>query len=508
MLTFRVANANFPLDSSMRDVNSGTVVILEGSSMSYRGEKISRRELVKRFGLAAFVLHPLLRGMAYAAGGSSFEKAPRFVMFFKGGAFIPRNTNPSSIQNLAGTSIAALQPHASDIILFKNMNTHGGSPKTDGYEEEHAAGLLGCTTGHRYHYAFNDSYGAFTDHESIDINIANAYKSRPELSHLAFSSLHLGAAAHSDSDNSGLGQRYISFRNRVSGDTRYGNAIEPIQNAAQVYDMLMQKISNLAASGSNRAGGDTSRVKSALARRKSLVDFILSDIQDAKRIFGMDTEHSRKLDGLVDGWRQTEKNITDQMATAPAPSGGGRELPKMKRPTGNAANKSDLDELSPIQDQMISLIKLAFEWDLTRVVAFTLSGASCGQSLPSKGIDDARHTLEHRGDESSLLKIDSHYSQKFAGLLSSLKSIDDGQGQTALYNSSIILGMECWSSHDHYLTNVPYVFAGQGGGKFKTGRIIDAQDRNNNDLLISCQNAAGISSNSFGLGSLCKGPII
>ena len=52
------------------------------------------------------------------------------------------------------------------------------------------------------------------------------------------------------------------------------------------------------------------------------------------------------------------------------------------------------------------------------------------------------------------------------------------------------------------------MFAGQGGGKFQTGRIVDAGGRNNNDLLISVQNAAGISSNSFGLASLCKGPII
>ena len=38
---------------------------------------------------------------------------------------------------------------------------------------------------------------------------------------------------------------------------------------------------------------------------------------------------------------------------------------------------------------MIGLIKLAFEWDLTRVVAFTLSGASSGQTLPSRGVTSA-----------------------------------------------------------------------------------------------------------------------
>jgi hypothetical protein len=95
-------------------------------------------------------------------------------------------------------------------------------------------------------------------------------------------------------------------------------------------------------------------------------------------------------------------------------------------------------------------------------------------------------------------------------LLSALQSIDDGQGQTGLYNSSVILGMECWSdsSSGHYLTNIPFIFAGQGAGKFQTGRIIDAKGRNNNDLLISVQNASGIQSNVFGLESLCKGPII
>ncbi len=73
-----------------------------------------------------------------------------------------------------------------------------------------------------------------------------------------------------------------------------------------------------------------------------------------------------------------------------------------------------------------------------------------------------------------------------------------------------MLGMECWSdsSSGHYLTDIPFILAGQGGGKFQTGRIVDAGGRNNNDLLISVQNASGISDSTFGLASLCKGPIV
>ena len=182
----------------------------------------------------------------------------------------------------------------------------------------------------------------------------------------------------------------------------------------------------------------------------------------------------------------------------------------MTRPSGIGANKHNLDQLSPVHDQMIALIKLAFEMDLTRVAAFTLSGGSSGQTWPSRGIHKAHHTLEHNGDIDGLVKIDTYYSEKFAALLQALKGIDDGGGRSALFNSSVVLGMECWSnsSSGHYLTGIPFIVAGQAGGAFKTGRIVDAGGRSNNDLHLSCLHAAGLETNVFGLESLCRGPII
>ena len=50
--------------------------------------------------------------------------------------------------------------------------------------------------------------------------------------------------------------------------------------------------------------------------------------------------------------------------------------------------------------------------------------------------------------------------------------------------------------------------AGQGGGAFETGRVVNANGRSNNDLLVSVQRAAGVDSDTFGLASLCKGPIV
>jgi len=476
-----------------------------------RQRQLTRRDLIKCFGPLAFLLMPIAKSMGYVAGGS-FMGAPRFVHFFKGPSFHSPTIRPTTSITALPTPLAAMAPHAQDLILFSNMSIHGGSPKTDGYQEEHAAGLIGCSTGNSYHYSKNDSYYAYTDNESIDITIANQYQTVPALAALPLPSLHIGAGAQSDADNVGLGQRYVSYRKRMAGDAQYGNAIEPIQDAGQVYDTLMQRINVICSKDSNQPATDNTQLQAALQRKKSLIDFRLADIADAKRVLGMDSLHSQKLDGLVDGWREVEKVTNAEIAGGGAVTGGtgSTQCPASMKPTGSGQNKNNCDQLSPVADAMVELIKLAFAWDLTRVVAFTLSGASSGHRWPTKGVDKAHHTLEHSNDVAGQNIMATYFAGKFAQLLAALKTIDDGDGKTALYNSSIFLGMECWSdsSNGHYLKNIPFMFAGQGAGKFQTGRVVDAGGRNNNDLLISIQNASGIASNVFGLPSLCKGAII
>ena len=233
--------------------------------MTPRLARLSRRDLFKGFGVLGFMLTPISRAMGYLAA-DTFVGAPRFVMFFKGGSFHPASTNPKSIDALAGTPIEPLQPHAQDLILFKGMSIHGGSPKSDGYKEEHGAGLIGCVTGNSYHYSKNDSYYAFTDNESIDIAIANHYKTVPSLAALPFASLHIGAGAQSDADNVGLGQRYISYRKRQPGDAQYGNAVEPVQDAGQLYDTLMQRVMLICSGMSNQPMADNSKLQARSVR--------------------------------------------------------------------------------------------------------------------------------------------------------------------------------------------------------------------------------------------------
>ena len=397
-----------------------------------RSGGITRRDLIKSFGPVAFLLMPVVRSMGYAAT-STFAGTPRFVHFFKGPSFHSPTVMPTTSLASLPQPLAPLAPHAQDLILFKGMSILGGSPKTDGYKEEHAAGLIGCGTGDAYHYSKNDSYYAYTDNQSIDVAIANHYATVPALAGLPFASLHLGAGAQSDADSVGLGQRYVSWRKRQAGDSQYGNAIEPIQDVGQVYDMLMTRVMALCAKDSNQPATDTTQQRAALARRQSLLDFRLAEIADAKRAFGMDSVHAQKLDGLVNGWREVEKTTTAELAALNAGSGAptsARACPTGARPTGTGQNKNNCDQLVPVADQMIALIKLAFEWDLTRVITLSLSGASSGHRWPTQGVDKAHHTLEHGNDIAGQNIMGTYFSGRFALLLASLKAIDDGGGRT------------------------------------------------------------------------------
>jgi hypothetical protein len=272
---------------------------------------------------------------------------------------------------------------------------------------------------------------------------------------------------------------------------------------------MMDRINLICAKTTGTPNAGNEELLKSLNQKASIVDFQLQRLKDATRKFGLDSEHSQKLQGLVQGLSEVEKLTKAQIAAAQSGGGAGsKTCPVATNPTGNGNNKKNLDELSPIHDNMIALIKLAFEWDLTRVVAFSLSGAASGATWPSQGINTYHHALEHANDTAGLNKMGTYYSGKFAKLLTAMKSVTDEDGKSALYNSSVILGMECNGANGHTTKNIPFVYAGQAGGKYQTGRIIDAAGRSNNDLLVSVAQAAGIEGNTFGLADLCKGPIL
>lgn len=511
----------------------------------------TRRELVKQFGLAGFFLFPLLRSMRSTGALSSLNAHPRFVNVFRGPCWQSEHVGGiSAISNLTGTPLAALQPSASDLILVKNLRITGGSYYSQGYGEEHGIGLVGGITGDLTKYTSNDSYYAYTDKESIDTRIAREYATIPE-AQTFFGSLPLViGGCYADAFGKEEGQNFFSTRNRAAGETgTYANVNPSIEDPQRLYDTMMSQILKSCSTVTNQPITTTSvqrqlapRAMFAAQPRRSLVDFALKDINDAKRYFGLDSQHSHDLDGMLEGWSAIEKNLQGQAGSptatpnptstpqpsptaTPTPGGGSnascptmtppnQQIPGYRTTASQLASmwqSHNLDSAGPYIDSFIGLIALAFQWDLTRSVALCLGSASNGQRSPARGVSTYHHGLEH-GSTAELAQIaivDAYYAEKFQGLLQALRGVRDPNGQTGLHNSVVVMSTECRSSlNRHSLSQLSWLMAGQGGGKIQTGRVVDAGTRSNNDVWLSALRGCGISATTFGASQFCRGPLV
>lgn len=485
--------------------------------MKYLKHSISRRDLIKRFGITAFMLHPILRSMAWAAG-SEISKAPRLITVFKGGGFVPDSFFPADINSLSGKVIEPLKDFSKDLILFKNLNMGNGDYKDEEgrhYGDEHGGGMNICFTGGRvYGYDPNrgDSYYWGTYDMSVDQRVAGEYKTRSDLSHLAFESLQLGVGVTSID----RGQIFISHKAGARGQSPQANGLPAIQNPATVYNMIVNRIMTMCQGAAQQPGVNNNVKIQMLKQKLSVVDFQIEQVKDAKRLFGIEGDNASKLDGLFDSLRDVERQVNSELSALGGAGGNGKSCPSITKPsslTDSQQEQLNIDVLKGRYDLMTQLLKLAFEWDLTRVASYMFTTGSNEQTYPGGGAPDTHHSYAHGHNISKLAIMDKFHAQKLSDLLKALKGIDDN-GISGLYNSTVIMGMDTWNGPingslvDHSKSNMPFILAGQGGGRFQTGRIIDAKGRAHNDLLISALQASGIQTNVFGKSQYCKGALV
>jgi len=74
-----------------------------------------------------------------------------------------------------------------------------------------------------------------------------------------------------------------------------------------------------------------------------------------------------------------------------------------------------------------------------------------------------------------------------------------------LYNSVAMAFSELGDPGAHLMDNVGLVFAGQAGGKIKTGQAIDATGKDQSNALVSVLQAMGLPDSTYGNGG--SGPI-
>lgn len=267
-------------------------------------------------------------------------------------------------------------------------------------------------------------------------------------------------------------------------------------------------------------GGGTggSQVNNTAAIEKSILDYVVADLNRFSNIVG--TDDKQAIDAHLTSVRSIEQRL---QATSAGMGGAGGSSGSGSTATGTppaCTIPSTSGEPSPTATANVPAItKLhmdlgiaAFGADLTRVVVMQISdqgaanlvmnwlGFKSGGPLasdPNTGDTNGFHAIAHE-NTSRKVTCDTWFQSQIAYLIGQMKSITDGTGKSML-DSSVIVGMNSMRTGTHETTGVPVVMAGSCGGYFKTGRSLALPTGTaNNGLLASLCNAMGTPVSSFG----------
>ncbi|MBK5291525.1 MAG: DUF1552 domain-containing protein [Acidobacteriia bacterium] len=235
-------------------------------------------------------------------------------------------------------------------------------------------------------------------------------------------------------------------------------------------------------------GGNAGARGSALRRQASLLDSFTQHIATLKRRVG--AADRARLDQYLDSVREVEREIQRaEQAVA------GNKAPDLERPVGVPAAFADHAKL------MFDLQILAFQADITRVIAFQFTREQSNRTYPEIGVRDPHHPTSHHGNDpvkvAQIAKINTYHVSLFSEFLQRMKATPDGGG--SLLDHSVYLygsGMGNPSLHDH--ENLPILVAGGAATGLKGGRHIRCEKGTNlANLHLTLLDRVGVHLDSF-----------
>jgi len=184
-------------------------------------------------------------------------------------------------------------------------------------------------------------------------------------------------------------------------------------------------------------------------------------LDDTKKLQGRLGNGDRAvLDGYLESVREIERRT--QVAAA-------KDLSSLKIPE---APVGELDNFGEQVKLMFDLVALAYQADLTRVVAYIMAAEGTNRTYNHIGIPDAFHPMSHHANDlerlNKLAKIQTWHVEKFAEFLAKMAATKDGEG-TLLDHAIFMFGSNMSNSDLHNNYPEPNLLVGGGNGKMKLG---------------------------------------
>lgn len=441
--------------------------------------RLDRRTLLRGAAGVALAL-PFLEAMMPRRVRAQDTLAPqRFGVFFSANGLIESDWLPRGGErdfSLEGTSLAALEPHKSDLVVLHGLNAET-SYMQSANEHDLAMGhmltamrIRGSNFGRAGHILDGTAGGP-----SIDQELAKTIGGETKLR-----SLELGV----ESTLSDLEPMVIRMSYGGPGDPR-----TPLDDPQQVFTRLF-----------GDGEGSEAEITRLHRQRRSVLDAVLGEFGAVNRTVGYDDRQKLERHAAVirDIENQLDHIAADQCQVPSRPTVTAEIIDCVRddRPNKCVAGFTDIGKAQ------MDLMVLALACDSSRVVSLQWSTAESTIVHSHLGIRGEHHLMSHDINRYSgdLTQINTWYAEQFAYLLSEMKKIDEGDG-TLLDNTLMFWPNELSQGEVHSRRNLPYLLAGKAGGKLETGRFLryaSNQRVPHNRLYASFLNIFGIPATGFG----------
>jgi len=285
------------------------------------------------------------------------------------------------------------------------------------------------------------------------------------------------------------------------GVIAYADANKPLppeQIPARAYANLFEPLLG-------RAGSNVESAQRVLERRKSVLDFVRSDICALSQ--ELPAVDRARLERHCESLRDAERFVAASLEAS-------REhLDACKPLSGLQTLRHSAERYQTALLQHFELVKLAFSCDLTRVVALQLGQASGSvvamqANAENRHHHNASHWKTQDGIE-SYMRISAWYAKMVASFLDELKSVDEGGGNgTLLDNTVVSWATDVNEGEKHGTTNMPWALFGGKNLGLRGGRVVDVGKRTTNDLLLSLGHIMGRTELTYvGNREMTSGPI-
>ncbi len=209
-------------------------------------------------------------------------------------------------------------------------------------------------------------------------------------------------------------------------------------------------------------GGSAAERRQRALKNRSILDWITDDIHKLQGQLGPNDRATvtEYLAAVRDVERRIEQEETHRDASP---------LAVGTPPVGIPEAQDDHTKV------LLDLQFLAYQADITRVVAYMLRREESQATYPQIGVPEAHHNISHHGGNAEKMamvsKINAHHVRLVANLVERMRATPDGDG-TLLDHSILMYGAGMGDGNLHNPHLLPVMLVGGGRGQLKGGRYL------------------------------------